>query len=173
MVVLLRWVLLRVFYPPVFKERPEVMKSLKPWLGAGLVILALLAFELDWFATDQPGSPDREQSDSGSSAVAQAFARQQSDVWLHASGEVVRLLSDDNEGDRHQRFIVDVGSGQTVLIAHNIDLAPRVPVRRGSDVHLYGEYEWNPQGGVIHWTHHDPSARRPGGWIDHEGQRYR
>ncbi|MGK7909984.1 MAG: DUF3465 domain-containing protein [Synechococcus sp.] len=47
--------------------------------------------------------------------------------------------------------------GLTVLIAHNIDLAPRVTsVHIGDEVRFLGEYEWNPQGGEIHWTHQDP-----------------
>jgi len=69
------------------------------------------------------------------------------------------------EGDRHQRFILRLSSGQTLLIVHNLDLAPRAPVERGSRATVRGEYEWNEQGGVIHWTHHDPDGRRPGGWI--------
>lgn len=90
-----------------------------------------------------------------------------------ASGQVVRVLSDDNEGSRHQRFILELSSGQTVLVAHNIDLAPRIPMlSTGDTVRFYGEYEVNPRGGVIHWTHHDPQGRHPDGWLEHRGKRY-
>jgi hypothetical protein len=75
------------------------------------------------------------------------------------------VLSDDNQGSRHQRFILKLESGHTVLVAHNIDLADRVPLTRGDVVTLRGRYEWNDRGGVIHWTHHDPEGRGPGGWI--------
>ncbi len=85
---------------------------------------------------------------------------------------VLRVLSDDREASRHERFIVRVDGGVTVLVAHNIDLAPRVPVAAGDSVVLSGEYEWNPKGGVVHWTHHDPDGRHPGGWIRHEGRLY-
>ena len=54
--------------------------------------------------------------------------------------------------------------------AHNIDLAPRVPVAPGDSVELRGEYEWSPRGGVIHWTHRDPDARREAGWIRRDGR---
>jgi hypothetical protein len=90
-----------------------------------------------------------------------------------ATGRVVRVLSDDNEGSRHQRFILELGSGQTLLVAHNIDLAPRIPMLdTGDTVRFFGEYEENSRGGVIHWTHHDPRGRHPDGWLEHRGKRY-
>jgi len=89
------------------------------------------------------------------------------------SGTVVRVLSDDNDGSRHQRFILELASGRTLLIAHNIDLAPRIPgIRKGDKVEFHGEFRSNPQGGVIHWTHHDPQGRHPGGWLRHRGRTY-
>ena len=89
------------------------------------------------------------------------------------SGTVVRVLSDDNDGSRHQRFILRLAGGRTLLIAHNIDLAPRIPgIREGDTVEFYGEFRSNPQGGVIHWTHHDPQGRHPGGWLRHNGRTY-
>ena len=92
---------------------------------------------------------------------------------VHSSGTVSRILSDDNEGSRHQRFIVQLSSGRTLLVAHNVDLAPRVQsLSVGDTVSFYGEYESNDRGGVIHWTHHDPRGRHPGGWIEHKGRRY-
>ena len=91
-------------------------------------------------------------------------------VGLYGSGAV---LADDNEGSRHQRLIVELASGHTLLIAHNIDLAPRVAgVRSGDTLIFRGEYEWNQQGGVIHWTHHDPQGRHPDGWLRHRGRTY-
>ncbi len=82
-------------------------------------------------------------------------------------------MSDDNDGSRHQRFILRLGSGQSLLIAHNIDIAPRVAtLRTGDTVSFYGEYEWNDKGGVIHWTHRDPQGQHAAGWLEHNGQRY-
>ena len=82
------------------------------------------------------------------------------------------MLSDDNEGSRHQRFILRLSTGQTLLVAHNIDLAPRVPLDEGDDITFYGQYEWSEKGGVIHWTHHDPDGRHEEGWLEHRGKRY-
>ena len=115
-------------------------------------------------ATDNAGTQTK---------IEQAFANQQSDLQVEGQGVVDRVLADDNEGSRHQKFIVELNSGHTILIAHNIDLAPRVAdLRRGDVVRFYGEYEWNPQGGVVHWTHHDPAGRHEGGWIEFDGKRY-
>lgn len=124
-----------------------------------------------------PGSSDaqdaRRPGDVDAQALAAAFAQRRSDVQLQVSGVVTRLLPDDLEGSRHQRFLFKVPSGQTVLVAHNIDLAPRLDtLRTGDQVSVFGEYEWNAKGGVLHWTHRDPGGRHVGGWIKHQGRTY-
>ncbi len=89
------------------------------------------------------------------------------------SGKVAKLLSDDNTGNRHQRFIVKLSSGKTLLIAHNIDLAPKVnSLKEGGYIKFCGEYENNAKGGVVHWTHRDPNKRHVGGWLEYNGQKY-
>jgi hypothetical protein len=106
-------------------------------------------------------------------ALTAAFDNQQSNVQVQGSGHVSRVLPDDNDGSRHQRFLVRLASGQTLLIVHNIDLANRVEsLRAGDSVEFYGEYEWNAKGGVIHWTHRDPAGRHVAGWIKHNGRTY-
>ena len=141
------------------------MKKLTP-----VLVVVLLAF----YAWENLGL--REQfspAPADESALAAAFENQQSDLQVRGQGEVLRVLADDKDGSRHQRFIIELESGQTVLIAHNIDLAPRIEsLRRGDTVEFFGEYEWNPKGGVIHWTHHDPQGRHVGGWLKHEGRTY-
>ena len=118
-------------------------------------------------AAAKPGATD------GAELIAQAIAEQRSDVQVSGSGKVHRTLPDDTQGSRHQRFIMKLSNGQTVLVAHNIDLAPRIPrLQRGDTVGFSGEYEYNAQGGVIHWTHHDPAGRHADGWLEHNGQRY-
>jgi hypothetical protein len=105
--------------------------------------------------------------------IARAYANRQSDRQVRGEGIVRRILSDDTRGRRHQRFILALASGQTVLVAHNIDIAPRIEgLRQGDTVAFYGEYEWNEKGGVIHWTHRDPDGRHVDGWLKHNGVNY-
>lgn len=111
--------------------------------------------------------------DIGAGKIKQAFEQQRSNLQIQAAGTVTRILADDNKGSRHQRFILTLANGQTVLVAHNIDLAPRIPhLTTGDKVAFYGEYEWNKRGGVIHWTHHDPRGKHIGGWLKHQGKTY-
>lgn len=121
--------------------------------------------------------PARAQSGSrseGDQILRRAFEQRSSKLQVEGWGVVKRILSDDSDGSRHQRFILELGSGQTLLIAHNVDVAPRIPrLRKGDKVAFRGEYEWNPKGGAIHWTHHDPDGRHPSGWLKHRGKTYR
>jgi len=121
-----------------------------------------------------PGcSSMQTRSDSTDQDIANAFANQQSGLAVSGSGVVARVLSDDTDGGRHQRFILRLASGQTLLIAHNIDIAPRVRgLSVGDSVEFLGQYEWNDQGGVVHWTHHDPGGRHQAGWLKHGGVTY-
>jgi hypothetical protein len=118
-------------------------------------------------------APNASASASGDDAVASAFKSQRSGVQVTGEGTVTKVLSDDNDGSRHQRFILRLASGQTLLVAHNIDLAPRVaPLNPGDSVQFNGEYEWNSEGGVIHWTHRDPVGQHQAGWLKHNGRTY-
>ena len=105
--------------------------------------------------------------------VQKAFINQQSDVQILGKGRVRKVLRDDTKGLQHQKFILEISSEYTVLVAHNIDVAPRIPdLKAGDQVQFYGEYEWTAKGGVIHWTHRDSSGRHPDGWLKHNGKTY-
>jgi hypothetical protein len=104
-------------------------------------------------------------------ALEKAIAGHASAVWVEGEGTVRRLLRDDLRGRRHQRFVLDLPSGGTLLIAHNTQLADRAPVAVGATVRFRGRYEWNTRGGVVHWTHRDP-AGGDGGWLELAGRRY-
>ncbi len=113
-----------------------------------------------------------QQNYSTNSDLIDAINMQRNDVLVEFEAEVIKLLRDDNHGSKHQKFIVQHGI-HTLLIAHNIDLAPRVPIVVGDHLTINGEYEWNDRGGVVHWTHHDPQNRRAGGWIELDGKKFK
>ena len=105
--------------------------------------------------------------------LQKAYTNKESGLQVKGKGVVIKTLSDDLDGSMHQRFILQLESSQTLLIAHNIDLAPRINgLKQGDNVEFYGEYEWNSEGGVIHWTHHDPSNKHVSGWLKHRGRTY-
>jgi len=137
-----------------------------------LVFVSALAY---WLILDRgvfiPGSSLSSQGTD--STLQAAYDNRQSDLQVQGKGIVTLVLPDDLKGSRHQRFLLKLDSGQTLLIAHNIDLAPRIDsIEPGDTVEFHGEYEWNPRGGVIHWTHRDPSNRHVGGWLKHRGNTY-
>lgn len=108
-----------------------------------------------------------------SGIIENAYRNRTSSLLVKETGTVSKILADDNKGSRHQRFIVRLQSGHTVLIAHNIDLAPRISnLREGDQITFAGQYEWNEQGGVVHWTHHDPARRHAGGYLLHNNVYY-
>ncbi len=102
-----------------------------------------------------------------------AFNNRLSDTQIQDQGVVIKVLADDLKGSRHQKFILKNNTGQTVLVAHNIDLAPRITdLKKGDKIEFFGEYEWNPKGGVVHWTHHDPKGYHISGWLKAKGKSY-
>ena len=158
-------------------------RKLRRLLQGGFALL--LAAVLYVFRTQSPtpGSAHERVADarvadarvalpSAGPSVAQAFRAHRSNVAVESPGRVERVLADDRQGSPHERFIVRVDGGVSVLVAHNLDLAPRVPVSPGDSVTVRGEYEWNAKGGVIHWTHRDPDGRHDAGWIRHKGRLY-
>jgi uncharacterized protein DUF3465 len=131
----------------------------------GFVQQAPKSFSISSFFSSETSTSDL--------SLEKAFKNNQSDIQVGGSGKIIKILPDDTQGSRHQKFILKLNSGQTILIAHNIDIAPRISALNvGDHINFYGEYEWNPKGGVVHWTHHDPSGRHEGGWLNHGGGIY-
>lgn len=140
-----------------------------------IAILIAIVFSLYGLLENNPNfiQSFAENSTANDQVLTSAFQNRQSNLQVGGTGVVVRMLSDDTSGSRHQKFILKLSSGQTLLISHNIDLAPRInSLRKGDTVNFYGEYEWNSKGGVVHWTHHDPRGNHVGGWLKHNGATY-
>ncbi|HDZ15889.1 hypothetical protein LCGC14_0774020 [marine sediment metagenome] len=134
-----------------------------------LILIALVI--LVYIASFYQAPPENVIYDE--SDISELFTDKRSDEQIHVTALVTRLLPDDTKGSAHQRFIVTLSNGMSLLVAHNIDLAPRInALNVGDEIELFGEYEWNKQGGVVHWTHHDPSNKHIHGWIKYQGQLY-
>jgi hypothetical protein len=100
------------------------------------------------------------------SVIDSLYANQGSNRSVTLKGSITRILADDMEGDRHQRFIIRLSNGRTLLIAHNVDIGMRLTgLSVGSVVYVHGDYIWNSKGGLVHYTHHDPAGKHENGWI--------
>lgn len=149
------------------------------FFSAVLIAAAILEYRVRTSLDDPTAYPAPAATTAAETArpaprgeIAVAFAEHRSGFMTEASGTVEKILPDDREGSRHQRFVVRLESDHSVLIAHNIDLAERVPIKRGERVRFRGQYEWNDLGGVVHWTHRDPEGRHDEGWIEYRDERY-
>jgi Protein of unknown function (DUF3465) len=91
---------------------------------------------------------------------------------ITVEARVKKLLATDTEGLPHQKFLIELSNGTTILIAHDLKMAPAVPIQAGDVLKIHGEYIWNARGGLIHWTHHSDTPRHESGWIDFNGARY-
>jgi hypothetical protein len=101
------------------------------------------------------------------------ISRRKSNVFVQAGGlKVVKLLPDDREGRPHQKFVVELADGKLMTAIYNLDMCPRVPVAVGDIVGLAGDFIWSQQRPIMHWLHHDPSGKRPTGFVELEGRRY-
>jgi hypothetical protein len=136
-----------------------------------LTLIGLVYFGVNYLPIDLIQSVHAGQNDD---ALSIAYQTKQSEIQVSGTGKVTRILSDDTEGSKHQRFILKLPSNQTLLIAHNIDLAPRVEsLKVGDTISFYGVYEWNSKGGTVHWTHHDPRGKHVCGWLKRGSKTYK
>ena len=128
------------------------------------LLISLVVVSTSTYAYDLTPSQRSALVQTSDWILKQAFTNKKSGLQVQGRGTVTRLLSDDLSGARHQRFILRLNTGQTLLMAHNIDIAPRlIGLRAGEIVAFYGQYEWSSQGGLIHWTHHDPAKKHING----------
>jgi hypothetical protein len=123
-------------------------------------------------ATAGTGSSSESENTGQQAQIISAQTSHARKVEVVFSATVSKLLNDDTKGLPHQRFLLRLQNGSTVLVAHDIKYAPRVPLSPGDPVTVKGEYIWNERGGVVHWTHHSDTPRHEGGYIDSGTVRY-
>ncbi|MNS33567.1 hypothetical protein D3C72_656830 [compost metagenome] len=96
-------------------------------------------------------------------------------TFVILTGTVTDMLPDDVRPPRHQHFVVRYtgasGRPNRVKVAHNTDLAPRVPVKPNDTVTIKGEFIDETPMDVIHYTHYDPRGGE-GGYVKHAGKTY-
>jgi hypothetical protein len=145
-------------------------QSRKKWLRwylAAISVLAVLAAGAWWWQS-RPGY----EVEAGFATVEDAFRARQSGIMTEVTGTVARILLDDKDDLRNQKFIIRLPNDQSVLVVHDQKAGGRVPLSVGDTVLVRGEYMWTETGGTLRNTQRDFSQRRLHGWIDHEGNRY-
>jgi hypothetical protein len=138
-----------------------------------VVVVAVAAYFGYVQQAPRPSDVRATSTDQSSTALVSAIENHTSHIQVEGQGRIIKVLPDDNDGSRHQRFLLRLSSGQLILIVHNIDIAPHLDSLDEDDiVEFSGEYIWNPKGGLIHWTHHDPAGQHRAGWLKHDGKLY-
>jgi hypothetical protein len=57
---------------------------------------------------------------------------------VSTTGHVTRIMADDSKGSRHQKFLIAVPQGLTLLVVHYGGLAPRMSLSINDDVTIFG-----------------------------------
>lgn len=152
-------------------------KSLKKIIIIAVILIASTGYNYFQNNFQNPSSesarPAIDNKALTLSKIRRAAETQKSGWWLSTEGKVVKILKDDTKGSRHQKFLLKLAPDITLLVAHNIDIAPRAPLQQGDSIMIRGRYEWNHRGGVLHWTHRDSKGKKKGGWIYHRNQYYK
>jgi hypothetical protein len=84
------------------------------------------------------------------------------------------VAGDPVQSGDHERFVVDVPTGEVLEVDHNTSLAQSVPVHKGDSVVIHGQLyiDPGPRYGV-HCTHAHTSSGCPNpGWIEYNSNYY-
>lgn len=72
---------------------------------------------------------------------AQAYQQRKSNTEVLDYGTVSKVLPEDNQGNKHQLFMLKLDSGVTVRVAHNTSIAEEVPdLKLGQRLGIKGEF---------------------------------
>lgn len=104
--------------------------------------------------------------------IIQAQSQQARKVELTVTAPIKKLLREEDYREPHQRFLLILSNGTTVLVANDLKYGTFAPVQEGNVVRIHGEYIWNEKGGVLHWTHKSDEPNHESGYIDFNGMRY-
>ena len=140
-------------------------------MNRGAVVLAALCSL--GFAACAGGGTDTVSN----AAIYDAWRSGQSHLEVTASGSVARVLGLRNgPSGEHEGFLLHLrgaeGHGLTVRVEDNTDITGPMDVHAGDDAVVRGEYIYDPRGGIIHYTHHDPRGHHVSGYVRVNGRTY-
>ena len=131
--------------------------------------IALLGFSIAGRFWQAPSSYNPEP---GFKVLADAYLNKESGMVAEIQGRITRLIMDQEEPAREQKFVITAINGQSLLVTHDLSKSEEVPVAVGDTVMVRGEYVWTEPGGKLVWTTRDAGFGDRHGWIEHKGKRY-
>lgn len=108
-------------------------------------------------------------------ALCRAITAQASGTEVIVDGTVASLLgTSTGPSGAHEGFLLRLRSGcdQTIRVETNVGFTGPIPLRAGERVTVKGEYDHDPDGEVIHFTHRELRGRHPGGYVEVSGTYY-
>ena len=109
-------------------------------------------------------------------AACNDYASQSSGNEVLVSGHVVALLGTrESRSGKHEGYLVKLNKNCDLLlkVETNTSITGPIPFTHDEPIVLKGVYVYDPLGGLIHWTHHDPSGRHMNGYVIAGGKSYR
>jgi hypothetical protein len=107
--------------------------------------------------------------------ICSLYASGSGGVEVIGHGTVLGVLGTrDGPAGEHEGFLLklDQQCDLLVRVETNVDITGPVPLQMGDVVTVKGQFEDDVNGGVIHWTHHDPSGRHVAGYVEADGKFY-
>jgi hypothetical protein len=108
-------------------------------------------------------------------AVCAAFQQQLSGVEVIADGTVAQKLGTaQGPSGEHEGFSLRLRSGcaLTLRVETNTAFTGPIPLRVGERVTVKGEFDYDTDGGVIHWTHRAMGSHHQSGYVEAGGRFY-
>lgn len=116
---------------------------------------------------------ERSPGNEDDSEIVRAVVNRRRVDFVEGRGMVViRTLADDTNGLRHQKWVVQLSNGSSMMAVYNLDMCERVALKVGDHVAMGGQFVWTNQGALLHWLHYDPRKTRPDGYVEVNGKVY-
>ena len=125
------------------------------------------------FALLAGGCVPSEQADNGK--ICGLYASGASDVEVIGQGSVLAILGTRNgPSGVHEGFLLKLTGGCDLMVRveTNVGITGPLPLHPGETATVKGVFDDDADGGVIHWTHHDPSGRHIAGYVEAGGKIY-